>query len=78
MRRQRQNRGLNLWDIGAIFLQTLIRRQAIKIRRHRYRRRTLRVLEEPLIQDLSECFRAKGGDRNENYQYPNFIGMGYH
>ena len=54
MRRQRQNRGLNLWDIGATFLQTLILRQVIKIRRHRYGRRTLRVLEEALIQDLSE------------------------
>lgn len=50
----RQNRGLNLWDIGATFLQTLILRQVITIRRHRYGRRTLRVLEEALIQDLSE------------------------
>ena len=36
------------------FYATLIRRQAIKIRCHRYGRQTLRVLEEPLIQDLSE------------------------
>ena len=54
MRRQRQNRGLNLWDIGATFLQTLILRQVVTIRRYRYGRRTLRVLEEALIQDLSE------------------------